>query len=321
MKDSNATPKTLLEVISHFADERTAFDYMRFRRWPNGVTCPRCGSERVHLIESRMIWRCNECVKQFSIKIGTIFEDSPIKLSKWIPAMWLIANAKNGISSYELHRALGVCQKTAWFMLHRIRYAMQEDGTINMFGGKNGPGVEVDETFIGGKARNMHPAKRRLGVRGRGTEGKETVMGFLERGGKVRTFHVRGTKKIHLTPLIHANVKADSDLYTDGNPSYTLMGQWYRHEMVDHAVTYVEGLVHTNGMENYWSLLKRTIKGTYVSVEPFHLFRYLDEQAFRFNERKGTDASRFETVVSGVTGRRLTYKALTGKEGSFQAQA
>ncbi len=312
------TPSTLLEVVTYFADERRAFEYFRDRRWPNGIACPHCGSgEAIHFIASRMKWRCNDCCKQFSVKVGTIFEASPIKLGKWLPAVWLITNAKNGISSYELHRALGVTQKTAWFMLHRIRLAMQ-NGTFELLGGK-GKEVEVDETFIGGKARNMHQDKRaRVITNTAPMTGKAVVMGFLERGGKVRAFHVETTKRRDLSPKIWANVSPDTSLYTDGNPSYVMMQQWYRHEFVDHAVSYVSGQVHTNGMENYWSLLKRTIRGTYVSVEPFHLFRYLDEQAFRYNERKGTDAERFAMVVSSTSGKRLTYASLTGKQSQLQ---
>jgi len=314
MSTVDVTPKTLLEVVNHFSDERTAWNYMRNRRWPNMVTCPRCGSLRVHLIESRMIWRCNGCTRQFSVKVGTIFEDSPLSLTKWIPAMWLIANAKNGISSYEVHRALGVTQKTAWFMLHRIRLAMQE-GTIEKLGGKNGTPVEADETYIGGKARNMHhTTKKARGINSNPMSGKSAVLGMLERGGKVVTFHIASTKATTMMPLVKAIVKTDSWFYTDANDAYVMSGDTFRHDFVNHAVEYVNGVVHTNGMENYWSLLKRTIKGTYVSVEPFHLHRYLDEQAFRLNLRKENDAYRFKAVASQVSGKRLTYKKLTGKE-------
>jgi transposase-like protein len=256
-----------------------------------------------------MIWRCNGCRKQFSVKVGTIFEDSPLSLTKWIPAMWLIANAKNGISSYELHRALGVTQKTAWFMLHRIRLAMQ-NGTLE----KLGEDVEIDETYIGGKARNMHKEVRAKKITGTGGKDKAVVFGMLERGGEVRLQHVERPRKKTLEAIINQTILPGSRVYTDALQSYNGLGNWYRHQVIDHSVAYVEGLVHTNGMENFWSCLKRTINGTYVSVEPFHLHRYLDEQAFRFNERKGTDADRFFTVASQVSGKRLTYKRLTGKE-------
>jgi transposase-like protein len=245
------------------------------------------------------------CKKQFSVKTGTIFEDSPLGLDKWMIATWLLVNAKNGISSYEIHRGLEVTQKTAWFMLQRIRLALQE-GTFEKIGGH----VEVDETYIGGKARNMHVSKK-PGYRG--MVGKAAVMGFLERTGKVRTVHIEGTHKNLMEGMVKANVEAGSHLYTDAHGSYRFMHQWYEHQVIDHAEAYVDGVVHTNGLENYWSLLKRALRGTYVSVEPFHLFRYLDEQAFRFNERHSTDGERFQLALASVAGRRLTYRQLTGK--------
>jgi len=284
-------------------------------RWPDGIIpCPECGSTSHYFLAARRVWKCKACYRQFSVKVGTVMEDSPVSLTKWLPAIWLITNAKNGISSYELHRALKVTQKTAWFMLHRIRLAMQQ-GSYEKMGGKGGPEVEIDETFIGGKARNMHQDKKEAkGFTSAPMSGKEVVLGILERGGKVRTFHVYDTKRTSLEPIIRQHITQDTSLYSDALPSYTLLANWYRHEMVDHAIEYVNGRVHTNGTENFWSLLKRTIKGTYVSVEPFHLFRYLDEQSFRFNERRSDDAQRFEKVLSGLAGKRVTHAQLTGKE-------
>ena len=199
-------------------------------------------------------------------------EDSPLGLDKWLTGIWLIANAKNGISSYEVHRALGITQKSAWFLLHRIRLAMQS-GSLGMLKGE----VEVDETFIGGKARNMHTKKRAEKIHGRGASGKAIVVGVLERGGQVRTKVIEDTRKKTLQDEVRANVEAGSLVCTDALPSYVGLAPNYVHEAVDHAVEYVRGNVHTNGLENYWSLLKRCIKVTYVSVEPFHLFRYHDE--------------------------------------------
>jgi transposase-like protein len=311
--NSQFEPETLQEVVVYFSDPKRAFDYVRRRRWPNGTICPRCGSKKAHLIESRMIWRCNGCRKQFSVKVGTIFEDSPIPFSKWLPAMWLIANCKNGISSYELHRALKVTQKTAWFMLHRIRLALQE-GTFEKLGGEPGSEVEIDETYIGGLSKNMHEHKRAKRIRTPGVHDKQAVFGMIERGGKVRTYHVPNAMRRELYPRILANVDRDAKLFSDRHKSYFGLDRYYSHEMVDHAYAYVLGRVHTNNLENYWSLLKRTIKGTYVSVEPFHLWRYLDEQSFRYNTRKGTDAHRFYLALPGAFGRRLTYNALTGKD-------
>lgn len=310
MKHELETPKTLLEVIRYFEDERTAWDYFVSRRWPNGVVCQHCGCfENIHLIETRLRFRCNDCGKQFSAQTGSVFEASPIKFSKWLPAMWLITNAKNGVSSYEIHRALGVTQKTAWFMLHRIRLAMRNGSFEKLM-----DDVEADETFIGGKARNMHKDVKERKITGTGGKDKTVVAGLLERNGNVLVRVVEDRSSENLVKFVRNNTVAGSNLYTDALKSYNDLGEWFRHQVVDHAVSYVEGQVHTNGLENFWSCLKRTLGGTYISVEPFHLFRYLDEQSFRYNERKGTDADRFEMVVAGAPGKRLTYARLTGKE-------
>lgn len=247
------------------------------------------------------------CHKQFSVKRGTIMEDSPITLDKWLAAIWLIANAKNGVSSYEIHRALGVTQKSAWFLLHRIRLAMQT-GTFEKLSGQ----VEVDETYIGGLARNMHRSEHSRKVTGTGGKGKVAVMGLLERDGKVRAKVIRDATSLTLHAEVRGNVEPGAELFTDGHRGYNGLHQEYIHQVIDHAEKYVDGQIHTNGIENFWSLLKRGIKGTYVSVEPFHLFRYLDEQTFRFNERKGKDADRFVKAVKQVAGKRLTYDELTG---------
>jgi transposase-like protein len=223
--------------------------------------------------------------------------------------MWMLANCKNGISSWELHRALKVQQRTAWFMLGRLRLAMQDECN-----GKLVDNVEVDETFIGGKARNMHANVKEHKITGTGGKDKTMAFGMLERGGDVRTVVVEKRTKKTLHKIIKENILPGCNLYSDALKSYDGLGQIYRHQVIDHAVSYVEGQVHTNGLENFWSLLKRTLSGTYVSVEPFHLHRYLSEQSFRFNERRVKDADRFETVLSNVTGRRLTYAKLTGKE-------
>lgn len=304
-------PTTLIEAIKYFADEDVCIRTLSAIRWPDGVIgCPSCGNTEHYYLAARKIWKCKACARQFSIKVGTIFEDSPVKLSKWLPAMWMICGAKNGVSSYEIHRALGVTQKTAWFMLHRIRLAMKA-GSIT----KLGDDVEADETYIGGKARNMHRDVHARKITGTGGKDKTIVMGVLERGGSVITMVIDRPRKTTLQTIVKDTVLNGSRLYTDALKSYDGLEEWYRHQVVDHAICYVENqVVHTNGMENYWSLLKRTLKGTYVSVEPFHLHRYLDEQAFRFNERKDTDSGRFATALGGVAGRRVTYKKLTGKE-------
>jgi len=303
-------PRTLLEAVKTYGDPDSALTEIADSRWPKGVVCPHCQADNPMFLKTRRIWKCSKCRKQFSIKAGTVFEDSPIGLDKWLPAVWMIANDKNGISSWELHRALGVTQKTAWFMLHRIRLAMQDDFS----GGKLGGHIEVDETFIGGKARNMHKKERAEKIRGRGPDGKAIVAAVLERGGKVRTKIVKNRRKPELQALVRENVETGSNLYSDALKSYDGLDE-FEHQVIDHAVAYVEGNVHTNGLENFWSLLKRSLKGTYVAVEPFHLFRYVDEQAFRFNNREGMDDyGRFKLTLSQVVGKRLMYTHLIGKD-------
>jgi transposase-like protein len=312
MENESLLPKTLLEAVRYFSNPDVGLGFMASLRWPNGVTCPHCDHTEVMFLKTRRIWKCKSCRKQFTIKTGTIMEDSPIKLDKWLPAIWLIVNAKNGISSYEVHRALGVTQKTAWFLMHRIRLAMQA-GTFQKLSGS----VEVDETFIGGLARNMHKDKRGKLSRN-GILGKVAVMGLLERHGEVRTVVLDGLTQGHLQPKVRQHVEEGANVYSDAHGGYTGLNSDYIHNVINHAETYVIGHVHTNGIENYWSLLKRTIKGTYVSVESFHLFRYLDEQSFRFNKRKATDLDRFIEASKTVTGRRLTFDQLTGKTGETE---
>ncbi|MFI5090346.1 MAG: IS1595 family transposase [Terriglobales bacterium] len=318
---TTSNPKTLQEAIHYFSEFENCRQFMIAVRWLDGkVRCPACGSEKITYLEKARLYRCyeNHPRQKFSLKVGTVFEDSPIGLDKWLPAVWLLVNCKNGISSYELGRALGVTQKSAWFMLHRIRLAVQSGSFVKMGGG--GSEVEVDETFIGGKARNMHLAVRQRRITGTGGRDKTAVMGILERGGEVRTVVVEDRKKKTLQAEVRKHVAAETALYTDFLLSYEGLAGDYAHKVVDHAEKYVDGRVHTNGLENFWSLLKRGISGTYVSVEPFHLFRYLDEQSFRYNNR-GTrdnrlnDADRFGMAMSQIVGKRLTYAGLTGKVG------
>ncbi len=315
METIENTPKTLTQAVRYFSDPDVCLAYMVPVRWPAGVvTCPTCGRTDPKFLASRRVWQCKALHdhRQFSIKVGTIFEDSPLGLDKWLPAVWMLANDKNGISSYEVARALGVTQKTAWFMLHRVRLAMQI-GSFQKFSGQ----VEADETFIGGKARFMHKDRRAVRITGTGGKDKTAVMGLLERhtdkASRVKTQVVPARRKRALQAEVRQHVEPGAELFTDSLASYEGLNAEYVHKVIDHAECYVKGNVHTNGMENFWSLLKRAIKGTYVSVEPFHLFRYLDEQAFRFNERedKHGDAGRFVNVLRGIIGRRLTFARLT----------
>jgi transposase-like protein len=311
-------PRTLQQAILHFGNPDNCLAFIVERRWPNGVECPTCGSKDVRFISTRRLWECKaeHARKQFSIKVGTIFEDSALPLDKWLVAMWMIANCKNGVSSYEIGRALGVTQKSAWFMLHRIRLAMQNRSILKL--GGSGSQVEVDESFVGGAARFMHSDKRKRRITETGTKDKVAIVGILERGGEVRGAVVGNRKKHALQTQIRTHVKAGSAIYTDALMSYQgLKAQGFEHQVIDHAEKYVDGQVHTNGLENFWSLLKRGLKGTYVSVEEFHLFRYLDEQMFRYNLRElPHDGARFEHVASHIFGKRLTYAEVTGKVGS-----
>jgi transposase-like protein len=302
-------PSTLREAIRYFADPQRCLDLLSALRWPHGPVCPRCQSQQYGFLKSRSVWQCKDCRKQYTAKLGTIFEDSPIPLDKWFCALWMITSAKNGVSSYEVARALGVTQKTAWFMMHRIRLALQKGSIDRKLMGD----VEVDETYIGGEARNMHSDKR---VKKRRTEGffrKAVVIGMLERKGEVRTALLNRASVKLVERAIHEHVIPGSNLFSDQAGAYRNIGRDYAHKVINHAEEYVRGNVHTNSIENFWSLLKRGIKGTYVSVEPFHLFRYLDEQSFRFNTRKDNDQGRFMSALSSIPGKRVTYEQLLGR--------
>ena len=319
-------PKTLQQAIAHFSNPANALAYMVSLRWPNGVVCPTCGRKDARFLANQGKWQCKSVhtKRQFSAKVGTIFEDSPISLDKWLTAVWMLSNCKNGVSSYEVARAIGVTQKSAWFMLHRIRLAMQR-GSFVKFGG-DGKIVEVDETFIGGLSRNMHKETRKRKIQGTGGRDKTLVVGFMERGGEVRTSVPENRRKYTMHKEVRQHVTADSILFTDELPSYNDLDGEFAHKVINHAYEYVSGNVHTNSLENYWSLLKRGLKGTYVSVEPFHLFRYLDEQAFRFNNRGSKespihDGERFDNVLSHVLGKRLTYSEVTGKTGTTHSNS
>jgi transposase-like protein len=319
------SPTTLQEAIQHFSNFENCRAFMVEIRWPNGtVQCPYCGSEKVTYLAKARVYRCygDHPKQKFSLKVGTIFEDSPIPLEKWLPAVWLLVNAKNGISSYEIHRALGVTQKSAWFMLQRIRLAVQTKSFLKL--GGEGKTIEADESFVGGAARFMHKNRRNRMITARGVKDKAAAFGILERGGQVRVFAVPNRRKHALQGHIAQNVEEGSAVHTDALMSYIGLNAKFNHEVIDHAERYVAGNVHTNGLENFWSLLKRGLKGTYVAVEPFHLFRYLDEQAWRYNNRGSkenpvNDGDRFRVALASIVGKRLTYEQVTGKVGERAA--
>jgi len=314
-------PTSLQEAILYFADLKNCREYLVARRWPDGVVCPRCQSKNVLFLEKYNRWHCREKhdAPQFTLKTGTIFEDSPVSLDKWLTAMWMIVNAKNGVSSHEIKRSVRVTQKTAWFMLHRIRLSLKEERIPAKLGGGANSEVETDETFIGGQKRNMHADKKLRYEKRGGASGKTVVQGFLDRElRKVRAKIVPNVKRETLQTQIMQEVEFGTALYTDDAVAYDELHHLFVHGVVNKTQSYVMGRVHVNGMENFWSLLKRGLNGTYVAVEPFHLERYIDEQIFRYNNRATKDnplddADRFDLAVRQIVGRRITYAELTGK--------
>jgi transposase-like protein len=314
-------PKTLTEAIRYYSDAQTCIDAVAAMKWLDGKpVCPKCGTvegERKHYwLDTQKRWKCYSCRKQFSVKVDTPFEDSPLALEVWLIALWMLCNCRNGVSSYEIGRATGIAQKSAWFVLQRLRLVLKETKPVMM--GETGTPVEMDECFIGGKPKNMHRSKRlkqRIGMNGYAQ--KTAVFGMLERGSReVRATVIPNVHRDTLQKKILENVGFGSTVYTDGWPGYDKLGTMqYVHDTVNHMEEYVRGEVSTQAIENFWSCLKRTLSGTYVAVEPFHMERYLDEQMFRFNNRIGhNDGSRFQKALSQVGGRRLTWVELTGKE-------
>ena len=341
MDSNHKQPKTLQEAIRFFGNPDNVLAYMIRLRWPDGVvTCPTCSRTDVRFLKNQRKWQCKSVhpKRQFSAKAGTVMEDSPIPADKWLTAVWLLSNCKNGISSYEIASAIGVTQKSAWFMMHRIRFGLslnrKRSGGSSKLGGPDTE-VEVDETFVGGRLKNMHTEKqaryRAQSVTGTigGAMGKTVVMGMLDRTARqVRAKVVPNVERLTLQNAVLNGIEHGTNVYTDQAPAYQRLNRTYVHEVVNHAETYVRGRVHTNGIENFWSLLKRTLSGTYVAVEPFHLERYVDEQVFRYNNRKRADgtpitpAERFSLALPQFANKRLTYAELTGKteDAALQTQ-
>jgi transposase-like protein len=332
MVAKRSKPKTLQQAIRYFADEQTCIDTVATLRWPDGPSCPACEKREHYYLKTQKRWKCKECGRQFSVKLGTIFEDSPLSLDKWLCALWMLVNDKNGISSYEVSRALGLTQKSAWFMLHRLRLALRS-GSMEKLGGPDSE-IELDETYVGGSVRNMHKGRKlrinqarnqlnNVTVSNPGRYSNKTpVFGVFDREQrKIRATVVPRVKRDVLQAQILNQVQIGSKVYTDQSVVYDGLAKEYAHEVVNHLQHYVSGRVHTNGLENFWSLLKRGLNGTYVSVEPFHLFRYVDEQVFRYNNRKDVtgeklnDADRFNLALSQIAGKRLTFAEVTGKVG------
>jgi transposase-like protein len=312
-------PKTLQQAIKFFDDYENCRQFMVAMRWEDGIVrCPRCGSDKVSYLEKSRLYFCpsKHAKQKFSLKVGTVLEDSPIGLDKWLPVFWMLANCRNGVSSYEISRSIGVTQKSAWFMLHRIRLAMQSGSFLKL--GSGGSPVEMDETFVGGKIKNMHKSKKPKGTGFSGIAGggmaKTIVVGMLERNGRVKAEVVIDRTRHTLHALANKHIAPGATLITDEWHPYK--ETQFQHEIINHAIEYVRGQVHTQGIENFWTLLKRGLSGTYISVEPFHLSRYVDEQAFRYNNRKKMDDfDRFALATQQIVGKRLTYAELIGKVG------
>jgi hypothetical protein len=323
------SPQTLQQAILYYADPKNCIAEMVAQRWPDGkVICPTCGRNDVTWQEKAQLWQCKSkhSKRKFTAKTGTIYEDSPLGLDKWLMATWMVVNCKNGVSSYEIARSLGVTQKSAWFMLHRIRLAMKDTRSTKL-GGKDGAPVEVDESFVGGNPKNWHNSHRekmnkevrndRVQRYKNAYTHKTAVMGMFDRDSReVRAKVIPNVRRETLQAEILKNIHYGSKVFTDEAVTYKSLNWEYIHKTVNHAETYVNGQVHTNSLENFWSLMKRNLRGTYVAVEPFHLDRYIDEQVFRFNNRQNkTDADRFRKVLSQIVGKRLTYEEVTGKVG------
>jgi transposase-like protein len=292
-------------TADYFHDAEKAREYLEQKRWSNGIVCPHCGLLESYRLEARAdskspvrngVYKCKACRKQFTVTVGTIFEDSHIPLNKWLMAIQLLCSSKKGMSAHQLHRMLGVSYKTAWFMAHRIRYAMTQPPVVDKLKGT----VEADETYIGGKHH---------GKRGRGSENKTPVFALVERGGRVRSFKTENVTAKNLFQKIRENVDKKATIMTDEFLAYKNLGREFAHFTVNHGSgEYVNGIVHTNTAEGFFSILKRGINGIYHHVSEQHLDRYLAEFGFRYDNRKVEDADRASIVLKQTEGKRLTYK-------------
>lgn len=295
---------SLFQLLDYFTTEEICEQHLAVIRWNGTPTCPYCESERVNSLKGTTNrYKCYGCRKQFGVKVGTIFHDSKISLRKWFVAIYLVTAHKKGISSCQLARDLKISQKSAWFVLQRIRE------TYNVKAEKFTNTVEIDETYIGGKEKNRHANKRSAGTQG--GSGKTPVLGILERDGKVYAIPVKNRQARTIVPIMVDTVEAGTTVYTDEFKGYVSLQKNYAHDFVCHSANqYVSGIVHTNGIENFWSLLKRGLDGIYHQVSDQHLHRYVNEFTFRFNNRNLSEGSKFDVALANGTNKRLDYKTL-----------
>ena len=306
---------SLMEVMEYFTDEKKCLDYLMAQRFDGAIVCPHCASTKIYCFSDGMRYKCGSCRQQFTAKVGTIFEGSKIPMKKWFVAIYLVTSHKKGISSHQLAKDIKVTQKTGWFMLHRIRFALgQGSFEVNM-GGNDGGIVEVDEVFIGGLEKNKHASKKSSKLYGNKHAAKTMIVGLLERGGEVRTRVTPIVDHGTLQGIIHLNVKPGSKIVTDAHKGYVGLRDTFDHISIKHTEgKYVtKGEIHTNSIEGYWSLFQRSIIGIYHSVSPKHLQAYCDESAYRYNTRKSNEGNRVQNTISKTNGKRLTYNALISK--------
>lgn len=309
----------LTDIAKNFSDEDKAREYFENLRWPDGPVCPHCGSTEAYRLTPKPtskrpgrkgLLKCKYCRKQFTVRVGTVFEDSHIPLHKWFLAIHLLCSSKKGMSAHQIHRMVGVTYKSAWFMMHRVRYAMTQEPLASKLQGT----IELDETYVGGKLQNMHASKRKAVREQQSRLGKAPVATLVERNGRVRSFPIDRVKGHNLKEILLENVEKGAQLFTDGKSPYLGVDHDYNRESVNHLQgEYVRGSVYTNTVEGYFSIFKRGLIGVYHHVGKQHLHRYTAEFDFRYNRRKMKDGQRTIDVIKGAEGKRLMFTATVRK--------